>query len=140
MKRILLIGGFAVLCYATGSAQSNQPAQLLKGSSPKTTTTQTVVTPAPTMTQEEKNAKALADTPQGQNNVRLGLPVTATKEEYAAAKEKLFHENPQKYQELFGTKTGAPEVIQLKRSEFNKMNPQQQARVQANPERFNIVD
>ena len=143
MKRILLIGGMALLCHFSSVAQNATPAMLSKASAPTKTTT-AVVTPAvPTQTQAQKNEAAAAKTVQGQNNLRLGLPATATVAEYAAAKEKLYTENPAKYKEIYAPNHDSNKKSvgrTISRSDFNKMSAEQQAHITAHPERFKIID
>lgn len=138
MKRILLIGGMALLCHVA-FAQSSNPAGLVKAADrPAKTTANTTVVPTKTLEQK------MAATPQGQLNMRLGLPSTATPQEYASAKEKLYTENRTKYNELFSPKAGSSQsstsVRNVSRKTFNEMPEDRKAYISAHPELYKIVD
>lgn len=143
MKRKLLLGGMALFFHlATFSQNSNS--QLSKGSTLNNSNNVAPSTVQPIQTQEEKNVKALADTPQGKNNLLLGLPVTASQEEYNAAKKKLYLENPDKYNELFKQKksetTPSNGVRNVQRSTYNDMPAERKAYIDAHPELYKIID
>ncbi len=93
-------------------------------------------------TQEEKNKKEMSSSPQGQNNLRLGLPAWASLKEYTAAKEKLYNEDRLKYNEIFhqDNPTAKSSFKTIARSDFNKMTKEQQTHVSSHPARFKIID
>lgn len=108
------------------------------------------VTPQSTPTKSSEadiRAKQLATLEKKGVNIEtykiLGLdPLTATQQDYNAAKEKLYNENRPKYNEVFkqNNTTTKSSHRMISRSDFNKMSVEQQAYISANSERFKIVD
>lgn len=106
-----------------------------------TTKQRTIAPVAPVLTEEEKMEVALSRTPQGQNNLKLGLKASASKEEYAAAKEQLYVENPEKYQELFGgDKQQGSGPRKVSRAKYDAMPKETRDYIDAHPDLYQIVD
>lgn len=154
---LLAITNFAVAQQT--SPQSNDEKKMLKEQqapikrSSKPATQQVTPQPTPTKSSEADNrAKQLAGLEKKGMNVQaynyLGLdPLTATPQEYSAAKEKLYHEQPQKYTEFKklleknNSATSSTVTIRnIKRSDYNAMPADRKAAIDAQPERYQIID
>jgi hypothetical protein len=121
-KQILFIAPFFFACTALFAQNSESAA------------------PRKFATNESKLEEALAKTPQGQNNIRLGLPASANAELYKQEKERLLNENPAKYKELFAAKGMPANKTTITREKYNLLPDLQKKRIEEHPEVFIIID
>lgn len=128
-----------------------QQAPIKQSSRPATQQVTTQPTPTPS-SEADIRAKQLAGLEKNGINVQacnyMGLdPFTTTPQEYRAAKEKLYHEQPEKYEELkkLLQNNNASQTTQnkkhvIKRSDYNAMSSERKAVIDASPERYQIID
>jgi lipopolysaccharide export LptBFGC system permease protein LptF len=153
---IILLSAIANFANAQQTTpQSNSEIKKLKEQqapikqSSRTPIQQVAIQPTPTKSSEaDIRAKQLAGLEKNGVNVQaynyLGLdPFTATPEEYSAAKEKLYHEEPEKWTEFKAlvqseqVKTGKQTIT---RSNYNALPANRKANIDSNPQLYQIID